>query len=502
MEELRHIYHAAQEGHLEEALLRHVLNFAQHRPFLAFHSLRWRLLLGLLPVNVKAGRHFQEWEKCTRTEIRDWNEMNDNLQQRLVDTDSAVRPVEKKGLFSKDEFSSSSSSSSFSCADDGESRTVENPLLPGVGSLYALRYCVETIRATAQKDLDRLHWDFPLFEKSTTKKALLDIIVNYCLRHDYEYKQGMHEIAAFIFYLNHTDSALLEEFSKAPEEADKAVIDEFCRICPIDGVMALTFSLFENVMGASGLRLYEWYHSSEEYARDGIATASHKIQRELLAEFDPVLHHQMNVVYEIEGTTYLIRWLRLLFLREFSIPQCADLWDVFLSERFLTGHDEYSLNNSIVTMLAASMLFYVKQDLMVGCIDALKRLMKYPPVEDVGTLVEMAIMQQASKKNGIGRYFTSPERHALFRATTPLPMEETSASATSSASLSSIEVMNQQGTILASIITRLELLWMPSPNVLSNDAGHATETYTRTIEELKKVRDALLFSNGSKTHNA
>ncbi|KAF8290133.1 putative Rab-GTPase-TBC domain containing protein [Trypanosoma cruzi] len=500
MEELRNIHHSAQEGRLEEALLRRVLDFARHRPFHAFHSLRWRLLLGLLPVNVEAGRHFQEWEECTRAGIRDWNEMNDNLQQRLVATDSAVRPVEKKGLVSKDEFSSFSSSSS--CADDGESRTVENPLLPGVGSSYALRYCVDTIRATAQKDLDRLHWDFPLFEKSTTRKALMDLIVNYCLRHDYEYKQGMHEIAAFIFYLNHTDSALLEEISKSPEEADKALIDGFGRICPINGVMAMTFSLFENVMGASGLRLYEWYHSSEEYARDGIATASHRTQRELLAEFDPVLHHQMNVVYEIEGTSYLIRWLRLLYLREFSIPQCADLWDVFLSERFLARHDDYSLNNSIVTMLAASMLFYVKQDLMVGCIDALKRLMKYPPVEDVGTLVEMTIMQHDPKKNGIGRYFTPPERHELFGAKTPPPMEETSALATSSALLSPIEVMNQQGTILASIIARLELLWMPSSDAMLNDAGHAAETHARTIEELKKVRDVLLFSNGSKTQYA
>ncbi|RNF12409.1 rabGTPase-activating protein [Trypanosoma conorhini] len=398
MEELRSLHRSAQEGRLEEALLERALNFAHHRPFRALHSLRWRLLLGLLPLDVEAGSYRQVWAECTRAGGREWKELNDHLRQRLLVTASAVRPVGKRGNFA-------GSDSSIS-GEDEEDMTVENPLLPSEGSSYALQYTVDTIRATAQKDLDRLHWELPLFEQSTTKSALLDIFVHYCLRHDCQYRQGMHEVAAFILYLTHTDAALLEELFATSEEVDMALVADFRCVCPTDGVTAISFLLFEAIMDASGLHLSEWYHTDEENAPGGIVSASHKTQKELLAELDPELHQQMNVAYAIEGTSYLIRWLRLLFIREFSIPQCADLWDVFLSERFLARQSEYRLNNSIVTMLAASMLLYVKQDLMVGCIAALKRLMKYPPLEDVGVLVEMTIPRVDPQRHGIGRYFT------------------------------------------------------------------------------------------------
>ncbi|RNF02697.1 rabGTPase-activating protein [Trypanosoma rangeli] len=486
MEELRSIHHCVQRGHFEEVLLRHVLNFARHRCLCVFHSLRWRLLLGLLPANVEAGSYCQVWAECTRAGVREWKEVNEHLRQRLVDTASVVHPAEKKGHFNETD-------SSFSDEDE-ENMGVENPLLPPEGSSYALQYAVDTIRSTAQKDLDRLHWELPLFEESTTKNALLDIFVNYCLRHDSGYKQGMHEIAAFVMYLTHTDATLLDELLKSSEETDLELVCAFKGICPLESVTAMSFFLFEAIMNTSGLHLSEWYYAGKDNASDGIVGASHKTQKELLAELDPALHQQMNVVYEIEATSYLIRWLRLLFLREFSIPQCADLWDVFLSERFLAGQSEYRLKNSTVTMLAASMLLYVKQDLMVGHIDALKRLMKYPPLEDVGSLLEMTITRVDPQKRGIGRYFTPPESHEFVRVLLPPPAEEKVASPVS---LSPIELMNQQGRILASIIERLEMGQASSPSALPDDVGHNAGDHARTIEELKMVRDALLYTTGN-----
>lgn len=487
MEELQGIHSSVRDGRVEDALLRRALNFSEFCPFPLFHSLRWRLLLRLLPANVDVDSYAQEWQACTRAHVDDWKAMNENMRRRLEDSAvNCVAPSERK------RYSCESDSSS---EDDVDKGVVENPLLPTAGSSYAFRFQVNALRSTAMKDIDRLHWDFPIFEEPTTKQSLSDILLNYCLRHDCEYIQGMHEIAAFILYWTHTDAAFLNNNNNAQilqEQEDTALLETFRNICPTDAVVALSFFIFEALMSSSGLRLYKWYFARDVDNATNIVGAAHVVQNEILAELDSSLCNRMNVVYDIQGPSYLIRWLRLLFLREFSFSQCAKLWDMFLSQRFLVGEGKFSLNRSIVTMFAASMLLYVKQDLMVGCVEALKRLMQYPPIENIGFLVEKTIEHLGTKGNDIRFYFTSPHCRKVRDLHLPATVQEQHGTPFLLAGRSPFEIMNQQGKKLTSIIAGLEKRWNLASNRPLKETERENEFWTCTIGELKKVRDVLL----------
>ncbi|KAH9599308.1 Rab-GTPase-TBC domain [Trypanosoma melophagium] len=506
MEELLYIRESLENSQVADALLHRCLNFANNRTVRLLHSLRWRLLLGLLSVDVNADNYAEEWTQSTRKNLEEWSSMHNNLEQRSRTIASVVQHSQKKGRFGDSE--SSDDDNNDDNDENGDNTEVENPLQPTAGGAYALRYLVDEIRATALKDIIRLHWDIPLFEQSNIKEALLDILVNYCLRHSCEYRQGMHEVAAFVLYFTHTDADLIDYLRKEDEGVHTALLDTFVLICPTEGVTALSFFIFDSIMTSRGLHLSKWFYKShtDDNMRDDIVVAAHKVQVECLARLDPVLHNQLNVVYDIEGTSYLIRWLRLLFLREFSLIQCADLWDVFLSERFLAGEIDYSLAESTVTMFAAVMLLYVKSELMVNCMDALRRVMKYPPVEDIGTLVEMTLTRMYPQKYDLNRHFTPPENEQLQvliqqqqqkqrqeeEENDRLEEEKVLQDETILTKTTPYEMMNQQGLTLMAIIENLEKHCFPRANLSPEETVIIMENYIKSVAELKKVRDVLL----------
>ncbi|ORC87696.1 rabGTPase-activating protein [Trypanosoma theileri] len=518
MEELLYIHQSLQESQVADALLHRCLNFAAHRTVRLLHSLRWRLLLGLLSVDVNADNYTEEWIQSTRKHIEEWNNIHNTVEQRSRTVASVGQHSQKKICFGDSD--SSDDDNNNNNGENVDNSKVENPLQPTAGGAYALRYLVDEIRTIALKDIVRLHWDLPLFEQENIKETLLNILVNYCLRHNCEYRQGMHEIAAFVLYLTHTDAFLIHNLSREDAGVHTTLLHTFTIVCPLEGVTALSFFIFESIMTSRGLNLSKWFYKNhaDDSMRDDIVSAAHKVQGEFLERLDPVLHNQMNVVYSIEGTSYLIRWLRLLFLREFSLIQCADLWDVFLSERFLLGESVYNLSESTVTMFAAVMLLYVKSELMMDCIDALRRVMKYPPVEEIGPLVEMTIAHMRPQRNEMRRHFTPPENEQLQTLIQQQQQKERERKEEEGQQYNNNnnnnnnrgeenkeieeerivpkptrhEMMNQQGLILMTIIENLEKHCFPRANLSPEETVLIMDNYVQSVAELKRVRDVLL----------
>ncbi|GAM29361.1 hypothetical protein SAMD00019534_125370 [Acytostelium subglobosum LB1] len=101
----------------------------------------------------------------------------------------------------------------------------------------------------------------------------------------------------------------------------------------------------------------------------------------ILKKHDPALHYHLEAL-GIEPQIYLLRWIRLLFGREFHLDDVITMWDSL----FAYGEDLI-----LIDYVSVSMLTYIRDQL----IDkdnggVLQRLFKYPPVEDVTSLIQRA----------------------------------------------------------------------------------------------------------------
>lgn len=89
------------------------------------------------------------------------------------------------------------------------------------------------------------------------------------------------------------------------------------------------------------------------------------------------------------------RWLRLLFGREFPLPQVYLLWDVVFA-------DDASL--SLVDFICLVMLLYIRDELLqndyAGC---LHRLMRFPAISDIKVLCQQAKALRLSPSAETGR---------------------------------------------------------------------------------------------------
>ncbi|KAI0059095.1 RabGAP/TBC [Artomyces pyxidatus] len=196
------------------------------------------------------------------------------------------------------------------------------------------------LRKTISQDVERTFPDIAYFRESAVQSQLTHILFLYSVMHPaIGYRQGMHEILAPLYYAVDYDS--LGDPSGLQAGSD----DEMTEMCARRWVAADAWALFSSVMGAAG-KWYEWRESPQEaslvpghvnlHVPDGrvnsepyvapILNACNRIQRELLKSVDPALWERLQAE-GIEPQIYGIRWLRLLFTREFNMHDAMVLWD-------------------------------------------------------------------------------------------------------------------------------------------------------------------------------
>jgi len=143
------------------------------------------------------------------------------------------------------------------------------------------------------------------------------------------------------------------------------------------------FTIFSYLMN-SALPLYTG--ASRVQGGEGkqplLALKVHKIHYELLKKFDPELYNHLenaNVLPQL----YLIRWLRVLFTREFTISQAIVIWDAIFQSKGM----------ELADYLCVAMLSYIRTDLLSE--DPTRCLIKvfhYPALDDqeVRELLQLA----------------------------------------------------------------------------------------------------------------
>ncbi|KII88983.1 hypothetical protein PLICRDRAFT_40606 [Plicaturopsis crispa FD-325 SS-3] len=246
------------------------------------------------------------------------------------------------------------------------------------------------LRKTILQDVERTFPDIGYFRDVDVQVQLANILFIYSVTHpDVGYRQGMHELLAPLYYAVDYDS--LQDEGNAPDD-DAA----FRELCSRTWVAADAWALFNAVMNGTH-KWYEWREppassSSAPTSTSPFAThvqlsvpngqvdmkpyvapivqACNKLQSVLLKSVDPALWKSLQAA-GIEPQIYGIRWLRLLFTREFTMNDSMMLWD---------GLFACDPTFELAPWICVAMLIRIRNNLIPSDYSGqLTLLLRYPP---------------------------------------------------------------------------------------------------------------------------
>ncbi|CAK7268780.1 hypothetical protein SEPCBS119000_003237 [Sporothrix epigloea] len=265
----------------------------------------------------------------------------------------------------------------------------------------------ELMRAEILQDVRRLP-DVSFYHEEDVQELILDVLFVYCKEHADlgGYRQGMHELLSPLVYVLHEDAIASISLHSVPEAEDDEIMEM------LDGryIEHDAYTLFAKMMDHARV-FYETSTNTPAAAshdvgamgdllpplavtpsapapaveQSAIVELSREIHEGALMKVDPELAvHLKNV--EILPQIFLIRWIRLLFGREFSFEQHLALWDSLFA---------LDPGFHLVPLISVAMLLRIRWKLLEGDYSvALQSLLKYPapqPPHGSQTLVEDAI---------------------------------------------------------------------------------------------------------------
>lgn len=237
----------------------------------------------------------------------------------------------------------------------------------------------EEIRSEIFQDIKRCMPNDVYFRDHRTQKMLLDILFVFCkINQNVGYRQGMHELLAPIFWVIDQDAIdATNEIGSKDLSDDELLMREILDHNFIEHDSFILFSLLMN----SAKSFYELggpicnrtVDSDPSQAQIPlIVKKSQQIHEVYLAQLDPELAHHLSEI-SVLPQIFLIRWIRLLFGREFCFNELLSLWDVLLVE-------DPSLD--LVDMVCVAMLLRIRWQLIgIGSPSALRLLLNYPSMK-------------------------------------------------------------------------------------------------------------------------
>ncbi|KAJ9479036.1 Adenylyltransferase and sulfurtransferase UBA4 [Pseudozyma hubeiensis] len=285
--------------------------------------------------------------------------------------------------------SSSSSSSSDSIASQSMASVVNdlavnNPLSLDDSNPWKAYYTTLETRRIILQDVERTFPDLELFRQTRVQQSLTNILFLWCLENeDVGYRQGMHELAAVLWKVRAegaVDFTSRPAVSSSQASAQNTVESAFEHALARVFVEHDVYTLFRALM-RSAKAWYVWRDVSHR-PLPIVAKCEHVL--ELLRHIDPALAQHLGSL-GIEPQIFCLRWIRMIFTREFALEEALAIWDGL----FASGS---SLD--LVNYICIAMLLRIRNQLLAGDhSSALQSLLRYPGEAQVqpSLLVKQAI---------------------------------------------------------------------------------------------------------------
>uniref|UniRef100_A0A668ABW0 TBC1 domain family, member 5 n=1 Tax=Myripristis murdjan TaxID=586833 RepID=A0A668ABW0_9TELE len=240
---------------------------------------------------------------------------------------------------------------------------VNNPLSQDEGSLWNKFFQDKELRGMIRQDVMRTFPEMRYFQEEDVRTKLTDILFCYARENEQLlYKQGMHELLAPIVFVLHCDHQAFQHASETANPSEEMK----CLLNPVYHEHD-AYAMFSQLMETAE----PWFSSFEREVRKGkeemltsipfarpqdtgpsvaIVTKVNRIQDQLVKKHDVELHMHLNRL-EIAPQIYGIRWVRLLFGREFPLQDLLVVWDALFAD---------SITLDLVDYIFVAMLLYIR----------------------------------------------------------------------------------------------------------------------------------------------
>lgn len=280
---------------------------------------------------------------------------------------------------------------------------VNNPLSQDEGSLWNKFFQDKELKGMIKQDVLRTFPEIRYFQDEDVRTKLTDILFCYARENEQLlYKQGMHELLAPIVFVLHCDHQAFQHASEtaSPSEEMKCLLNPAY-------LEHDSYAMFSQLMETAE----PWFSSYEREVRKGkeemltsipfarpqdsgpsvaIVTKVNRIQDQLVKKHDVELHMHLNRL-EIAPQIYGIRWVRLLFGREFPLQDLLVVWDALFAD---------SITLDLVDYIFVAMLLYIRDALIASNFQTcLGLLMHYPPIGDINALLQKSLFLRDPKNN-------------------------------------------------------------------------------------------------------
>ncbi|KAF2664028.1 RabGAP/TBC [Microthyrium microscopicum] len=243
--------------------------------------------------------------------------------------------------------------------------TGTDPLSEDEQSLWNALRADEIVREEIFRDVERCMPENDYFRDPRVQKLLLDILFVWCkLNPDVGYRQGMHEILAPLIWAIDLDSLEISDRTEGDgflkETLDKRYLEHDA------------FTLFTRIM-QTAKSFYEPAERKIDEGESPMIVRAKRIITTLLPAVDPELASHLQKI-DILPQIFLMRWVRLLFGREFLFDDVLRIWDLLFSE---------GPSLELVDYVCIAMLLRIRWKLVQADTNsALTLLLRYPPLED------------------------------------------------------------------------------------------------------------------------
>lgn len=240
-------------------------------------------------------------------------------------------------------------------------------------SLHQLRSDLELLDAIIL-DIQRLFPGENFFHNGSdsahaAKRQLITVLFIWCkCNPSVGYKQGIHEILGLI-YLNMLGESLTLPNTKDYATEEMSILSLF----DLHYLEHDLFALFNRFVVSSGL-IHAFYET------EGSLMLSIESFNGLLMKVDQLIHYNLITKLRLESPLWIIRFLRLLLLRELSndLEVPSMFWDKLVVAELLTPKGQTCLADLIICTTVV-MLVHLKTELMLcDFSEALSLLLHYP----------------------------------------------------------------------------------------------------------------------------
>ncbi|KAJ0800444.1 putative Rab-GTPase-TBC domain-containing protein [Helianthus annuus] len=326
---------------------------------------------------------------------------------------------------------------------------MDNPLSQDPDSMWGRFFQKAELEKMVDQDLSRLYPEHgSYFQTPGCQGMLRRILLLWCISHpNYGYRQGMHELLAPLLYVLQADVERLSAVRKLYEhyltdnfdgltfhdsdeletqddqvkfhnleELDPKIqtIISFSDAYGAEGELGIVLSekfmehdaycMFDALMnGSGGAVSMASFFSPSNGPQNGlppVIEASSALYQ-LLAVADSSLYTHF-VELGVEPQYFALRWLRVLFGREFALEDLLVIWDAIFSfdNSKLNSENDHETNfealnssrGAFIASLAVSMILYIRSSILATetATSCLQRLLNFPKDVNLGKLLKKA----------------------------------------------------------------------------------------------------------------